>query len=84
MTLAPPPVVEDYFSLTPLIIRLCEDFTACPVKCSSPIDNFTGHALNFLRDAAQGEGFAAHPERRPPGLLALPEERVHQLCAACR
>ena len=31
-------MVEDYFSLTPLIIRLCEEFTACPVKCSSPLD----------------------------------------------
>lgn len=42
MTLAPPPVVEDYFSLTPLIIRLCEEFTACPVKCSSPLDIWHG------------------------------------------
>lgn len=40
MTLAPPPVVEDYFSLTPLIIQLCEEFTACPVKCSSPLDTW--------------------------------------------
>lgn len=33
-----PPAGEDYSSQTPLIIRFGEEFAACPVKCSMPLD----------------------------------------------
>lgn len=50
-TLVPPPAVEGYFSQTPLIIWLCEEFTACPVKCSPHLD--TRAPLRPCRDAAK-------------------------------